>query len=139
MTVIVPQALGTVDVEITDEGTKVIELHHIPIEVHMLRLQYIGGPMVELAIGNDRTLYRVSVPLQSFAIVADPVSVKEYVKTHPTKRGLDPDEITLCRRARTHGQLHERWPHDLWHAHHPEDRGQSADRRVVRRLGPHQS
>jgi dienelactone hydrolase len=95
MTAIVPQALGTVEIEISDEGTKVIELHRIPIEVRMLRLQYIGGPMVELAVGNDRTLYRVSVPLQAFVIVADPVSVREYVKTHPTKRGLDPDEIAL--------------------------------------------
>ena len=83
------------DIEVSDEGTKVIELHRIPIEVHMLRLQYIGGPMVELAVGNDKTVYRVSVPLQAFAIVADPVSVKEYVKTHPTKRGVDPDEIAL--------------------------------------------
>ena len=95
MTVIVPQALGTVDIDVSDEGTKVIELHHVPIEVHMLRLQYVGGPMVELAVGNDKTVYRISVPLQSYAIVADPVSVREYVKTHPTKRGLDPDEIAL--------------------------------------------
>lgn len=90
---LVPQAQGTVDVELSDEGMRVIEMGRHLIEVRIVRLQYIGGPAVELAIGKDQRLYRALITSQQFAFIADQKFVENYAKLYPMKRGRDPDEI----------------------------------------------
>lgn len=94
---IVPQAQGTVDIELSDEGTRVIELGRLLLELRIVRLQYVGGPAVELAIGKDQRLYRALITSQQFAFVADQKSLEAYAKAYPQKRGRDPDEIDVAK------------------------------------------
>lgn len=97
--VIIPQTLQTAEMQISDEGAKVVDIFQTPIEVHMLRCQYIGGPAVDLAVGLDRKLYGMSVPSQAFAFFASREQVEAYAKAHPVKpeNARDPDEIALAK------------------------------------------
>ncbi len=94
--VFVPQAFGTAEVDVSDDGAHIIELHRQALDVHFVRVQYVGGPMVELAVGADRNVYRMAVPLQNFSIVADAPAVNAYAKEHTVKFPHDPDEVELA-------------------------------------------
>lgn len=105
VTILIPQIGQAAEMEVADEGAQVIELYKRPIEVHLLRARYVGGPSVELAVGSDKRLYRMVVPAQAFAFVADEAAVKAYADSRPAPQASlarDPDELAAAGAVEKH-------------------------------------